>query len=51
MKIKYKSKIANLGLKLRLSESSSKVVKKQSDGAVTNQDIIRQYSAYNPFLS
>ncbi|MBO7351970.1 MAG: iron ABC transporter permease [Candidatus Methanomethylophilaceae archaeon] len=46
MKIKYKSKIANLGLKLRLSESSSKVVKKQSDEMVTNQDIIRQYSAY-----
>ena len=46
VKIKYKNKIATLSQKLRLSESSAKMVKVGEDGRITNQEIIRQYGAY-----
>lgn len=46
VKIKYKNKINNLGKKLRLSESSSKMVKHGTEGPVTNELIIKEYRAY-----
>jgi len=46
VKIKYRSKINNLGTKLRLSESSSKIARHGAEGPVTNELIISEYRAY-----